>query len=286
MERGKQLWPIAAHIDYRLALEAPGPYAATVLHPGVGRFAVAPLTEVAAFGHTWEELAPHVEYEQVAAYLAQERVLRGEDLTDDDRAHLEVLNLPPKLMAWEPVYALASFYADHVETAETIPSRAPLKAMEPADPAILDEPELEDVLLGLVEPWTNESNGAARAVVVEGDARSAASALTYSSLRMAPLTLDEALQRISWASASGGAHGRRRGAAAGRFFTWSAAAHLADVEWPADPEHLHSELSHLRFFEWDEGAAETGWVLRVAVEDPQNGWSAAIGATDLLAEED
>src|SRR5256885_15883628 len=32
-ERGKQLWPIAEHIDYRLALEAPPAYAASVLTP-------------------------------------------------------------------------------------------------------------------------------------------------------------------------------------------------------------------------------------------------------------
>ncbi len=31
LERGKQLWPIADHIDYRLALEAPGDYAGSVL---------------------------------------------------------------------------------------------------------------------------------------------------------------------------------------------------------------------------------------------------------------
>jgi hypothetical protein len=60
LERGKQLWPIAAHIDYRIALEAPGEIAARVLHPDLGRFAHGPLTEVVASTHRWEELAPHV----------------------------------------------------------------------------------------------------------------------------------------------------------------------------------------------------------------------------------
>ena len=41
-ERGKQLWPIAEHIDYRLALEAPPAYAASVLTPAAGRFASNP----------------------------------------------------------------------------------------------------------------------------------------------------------------------------------------------------------------------------------------------------
>src|SRR5205085_7588233 len=57
-ERGKQLWPIAEHIDYRLALEAPPAYAASVLTPAAGRFAFGPLTEVAASTHTFDELEP------------------------------------------------------------------------------------------------------------------------------------------------------------------------------------------------------------------------------------
>jgi len=60
LERGKQLWPAASLAEYRLALEAPGPWAASVLVPGAGRFALGPLSEVAASSHTWAELAPHV----------------------------------------------------------------------------------------------------------------------------------------------------------------------------------------------------------------------------------
>ncbi|MDQ4028963.1 MAG: hypothetical protein M3214_13085, partial [Actinomycetota bacterium] len=108
IERGKQLWPIAAHIDYRIALEAPGPIAAQVLHPEVGRFAHGPLTEVAASSHTWGELAPHLNTPQVAAYVAQERVLRGEVLEGDGRAHADVMEMPLELAPWEPTYALAT----------------------------------------------------------------------------------------------------------------------------------------------------------------------------------
>src|ERR687886_2054106 len=90
LERGKQLWPIAAHIDYRLALEGPGPYAADVLMPEVGRFAHGPLTEVAASTHRWDELVDHIDIPQIAAYVAQERVLRGEDLSGDPRTHPEI----------------------------------------------------------------------------------------------------------------------------------------------------------------------------------------------------
>ena len=35
-ETGRQLWPAASHAAYRLALEAPAPFAASVLREGVG----------------------------------------------------------------------------------------------------------------------------------------------------------------------------------------------------------------------------------------------------------
>jgi Family of unknown function (DUF6183) len=284
LERGKQLWPIASHIDYRIALEAPGEYAAEVLVPESARFSHGPLTEVAASTHDWEELAPHIEYPQTAAYVAQERVLRGEVLGGDDRAHPEILGLPLALQSWEPVYALASYSGTYVEVAEPWEPAAPLTAAEPVAPSTIDDPDVEEALLGLVTPWTNESNGAARVAVVEGDARGAASALTLGPFRMGALTAPEALQRLAWAAASGGAHGRRRGAALGRFLAWHAGAVLSGFDGPLDPVALGHALEDLRWYRFDEGAPEEGWVLRVTVEDPGTGWAAAIAATDLLDE--
>ncbi len=80
VELGRQLWSVAMHVDYRLAWEAPGPYAAAVLRPGADRFTLGPLPEVAASTHAYAELAPHVELDFVRARLAAERALRGEDL--------------------------------------------------------------------------------------------------------------------------------------------------------------------------------------------------------------
>ena len=285
-ERGKQMWPIAAHIDYRLALEAPGEYAAHVLHPDVGRFAHGPLTEVAASTHTWEELADHVQSPQVAAYLAQERVLRGEDLSGDGRAHPEVLELPLRLEPWEPTYALATFRATYVEVAEPWEPRAPLRAVEARPGTPLDDPELADALLELVTPWTAESNGAARAAVVEGDASAAAASLTFGTLRVGELSLEEALQRMAWAAASGGAHGRRRGAALGRFLAWYTAALAAGASWPSEAGGLRSRLQGVRWFRWDEGDPEEGWVMRLALDHPDEGWAAALAASDFSAEAD
>ena len=287
LERGKQLWPIADHIDYRLALEAPGDYAASVLDGKPSRFALGPLTEVAASTHTWADLAEHIEPAQVAAFVAQERVLRREVLTGDPRAHAEVLELPLKLEDWEPGYTLATYRSNVVEIAEPWDPKARLVEVEVSSGADeLDEEEFVNALLDLVTPWTTESNGAARACVVDGDAVDAASALTLGALRMGRLRGDEALQRIAWAAASGGAHGRRRGAAVGRSIAWYLVALLGDVGWPASPESVRVALEHLEWSYWDEADPEEGWVLRLAVADPTNGWAAAIAATDLLEEEE
>jgi hypothetical protein len=286
VERGKQLWPIAAHIDYRLALEAPGPIAASVLHPEVGRFALGPLTEVVASTHTWSEVADHIEDAQPAAYVAQERVLRGESVEGDENAHPEVLNMPGRLLDWEPTYALATYRTHDVEVSEPWEPKTRMVPVDadPGDP--LEDEELTDALLDLVQPWTNESNGAARAAVVEGNGPSAARSLTFDRFRMTPLTTEEAMQRMAWAAASGGAHGRRRGAALGRFFAFYVCSLVTGETWPVAPEALRDGLAEVDWFLWDEGdAAEEGWVLRLALQHA-DGWAAAVAATDLLDEDD
>lgn len=284
LERGKQLWPISVHVDHRLALEAPGDFAASVLHADPARTFLGPLTEVAASTHKWTELAGHIESPLVAAYVAQERVLRGEILEGDPRAHPEALELPLRMLDYEPTYALATYAADHVEVSEPWPARTPLAPAQRRRGEVLNESELTNALLDLVTPWTNESNGAARAVVVEGDAVSAISELALDEVRVAALDRAEALQRIAWAAASGGAHGRRRGAALGRFMALYTATLLVDVPWPGSLQDLGELLDELDFVVWDEGAVEQGWVLRIAVADTARGWAAAIAATDLLEE--
>jgi hypothetical protein len=281
IERGKQLWPIAAHIDYRAALEAPAEIAVSVLSAEAGRFMLGPLTEVVASTHTWTELAPHLDNPQLAAYVAQERVLRGEDLTGDDRAHAEILEMPLALEPWEPTYALATYRSDHVEVAEPWTPTTPLRLLDPAPATAMEDAELEEVLLGLVAPWTSESNGAARVATVDGDALGAASLLTYGRLRMGPLLPAEALQRSAWAAASGGAHGRRRGAALGRSLAWYVTGILLGLDAPVRAEDLASGLGDLRWHYWDEGEPEEGWALRLAIEHPADGWAVAIAATDL-----
>lgn len=285
LDRGKQLWPISAHVDYRIALEAPGELAASVLTPEIGRFAHGPLTEVAASTHTWDELAPYIADPVTASYVAQERVLRGEALEHDERAHAELVDVPLRTEPWEPAYALATFRSNLVEVQEPWEPRGEWQeaAADAGDP--IDDGEVVDALLELVNPWTNESNGAARAVVVEGDATAAIAAVTYGPVRFAPVALDEAFRQMAWAAASGGAHGRRRGAALGRFSAWYTAALIADLPWPAQGGEVGAAVGKLRWFLWDEEGPEEGWVLRIAVEDPAQGWAAALGATDVLTDD-
>jgi hypothetical protein len=102
---------------------------------------------------------------------------------------------------------------------------------------------------------------------------------------MGPLQADEAIHRIAWAAASGGAHGRRRGAAFGRFTAFYVIATLGGLGWPASPEEVGATAARLRWYRWDESARLEGWVLRFAAEDPEAGWSAALGATDLKVED-
>jgi hypothetical protein len=59
---------------------------------------------------------------------------------------------------------------------------------------------------------------------------------------------------------------------------------ICDLDRPLDPGSLGDAVAELRWYRWDEGAPEEGWSLRLAVEDPEHGWAAAVAATDILEE--
>jgi hypothetical protein len=279
VERGRPLWPMVTWVEYRLALEAPAAEAAAVLRPGAGRFALGPLTEVAASTHTWAELAPHLPDPAVAGAVAQERVLRGEDLRGDQRAGADVLELPLVLAGWEPDYPLPRYRPDRLLTPDPPGLPEPVPAI-PGRAEELRRPEVVRALLDLVEVWISESEGRAAAVVVAGGPADAVAALGVATPRLAEVGVADALAWMAWAAGSGGAHGVRRGGALGRFDAWWAAAALAGADWPADPGELGRELDALRWYAWDDGAPATGWVLRLAVADEAAGWAAALDARD------
>jgi hypothetical protein len=283
IEFGKPLWPVRTYVEYRLALEAPGPQAASVLRPGAARFALGPLTEVAASRHRWAELAPYLDTPSVAGAVAQERVLRGEDLRGDPRAHPEVLELPMVLQPWEPPYPLATYRSDRLHVGGPPPGSPPMPAGGDPGAARLDGGETDRALLGLVEVWTSQSEGKAATAVVEGDAADAAAALAGGPVRLARLTGGEALALMAWAAASAGAHGVRRGAALGRFDAWWAATVLTGLDWPPEPDELGRAIEALDWWAWDHGGPLTGWVLRLTVANRGQGWAAAVDARDVAA---
>ena len=283
VERGKQLWPIAEHIDYRLALEAPGPYAGAVLHAEAGRFALGPLTEVAASTHSFDELAPYISSPQASGYLAAERVVRGEDLENASGTHPEVLEMPMRLQDWEPSYPLATYRAAEAEFQDP---ELKLK-MVPGDPApfeSLEDDEVRRALVGLVDIWVSQSNGAVSVSIVEGSSEGAISALGFDEFSISEITPSEAFAVMAWAGASGGARGRRRGAAFGRFSAWWTGCALTDLEWPPDPEELGAEIANLKWSLWHPAIGVQGWNLHLAAGSFE-GWAAAIAATDLIEKE-
>lgn len=280
-ERGRQLWPAASHAEYRLALQAPGRWAAAVITPGAGRFALGPLSEVAASTHPWDELAPHLPPGPEAALVAQERVLKGEDLRADGRVDRAMVELPLVLLDAEPAYPAAAYRPYTAEFADV----APPPRWETVDvgggraAAVVADGDAERALVDLVGAWTTQSNGQAAAVAVDGDAESAVGALAGPGpVRMAETDLPTALAVLAWAGASGGAHGRRRGLAQGRFGAWWAAGALAGAldDWP----HVLDAAAELRWYRWDRPEPGTGWCLRIAAERPSDGRAFAVDATD------
>lgn len=281
VERGKQLWPVASWAEYRLALDAPGPYAGAVLVDGAGRFAPGPLPEVAASRHRWDELSSHAPPGPLADMAAHERVVRGEDLTGDQRVDGRGLGVPLRLEAWEPDWPVATYTDEGGEF-----PRPALAAGDWHDLAPPGAPAGDDLgvraLLDLASRWVEESDGRAQAVAVEGDASSAVSALGPTRARLAPVPGADAMAHMGWAAASGGAHGRRRGAAYGRSAAWWAVSALGglDDDEMMEPDAVAHALHELRWSTWDAGEPDTGWSLRLAVEDPDHGLAWAVTATD------
>lgn len=283
LERGRQLWPVASRAEYRLALSAPGPWAAAVLRPGAGRFTLGPLPEVVASTHGWHEVAPHLPTTPEAACVAYERVARGEDLTGDDRADSGLFEVPLVLQPWEPAYPTAQYHPDRAEFPLQPVAGYEELACRPGTSTA--DPVATDALASLARVWAAESNGRAEALAVRGDALAALGAFGLRRVRLAPLTPSDALARMAWTAASGGAHGRRRGMAAGRFDAWWALAAVAGLveDWPVHPDELGEAALELEWFAWDTGVPDAGWSLHLAVHDPADGLSWALACVDERA---
>ena len=90
------------------------------------------------------------------------------------------------------------------------------------------------------------------------------------------------MAHLAWAAASGGAHGRRRGTATGRARAWWALTTLTglDEHDEVDPDELGTAAEELTWLWWDAAEPDTGWSLRLAVEDTVDGLAWALNAQD------
>lgn len=278
---GRQLWPAATLAEYRLALMAPARWSAAMLDETSGRFTIGPLTEVAAQQHTFAELAPYLDDGPRAGFVAHERALRGESIP---LAAPNPLDIPLQLQVWEPQYPLATYSDDGVDApSPALPAAAQFTVREPsADVSRVDDASVTLAVRQLFDTWTAASNGTVHIECVEGGAVAAVRALGIATPHVAPIATADALAWLGWAGASGGAHGRRRGAAAGRFSAWWLLAALGDVldEWPVQPGQMHAIAEELHWYWWHDGSLREGWSVQLAVEDRDEGYAWAISAHD------
>jgi hypothetical protein len=275
---GRQLWPVATLAEYRLALWAPAEWAAQVLDEDSGRFTIGPLTEVVAQRHLFDDLRVALPGGPRLGFIAHECALRGQPIPGDVANPLEI---PYELQTWEPAYCLAE-YSDEGVSAPPPALPTGFAAMEVESAEIIDDPDVVLAVRQLIEPWTTSSNGRADVVAVEGSAASAVAALGISEGRLAPLEPGTAMAWLAWSGAGGGAHGRRRGGAIGRFNAWWMVAALADLTdaWPVAPDEIGEALASLDWYWWDAGEPRLGWELQLAVADPAEGYAWAISAHD------
>lgn len=279
VERGRQLWGVDEHVRYRLALEGPAELAVPVVQEGPARFTLGPLTEVIAQTKTFAEMDPLLTIPASRTVIAHERALRGERITAEIDA--SVFDIP-LLQDWEPGYPVAEYKSDRAEFPTPEPVSGEVLDLGSEAPRIEDDPT-EEALLALVTPWTSMSNGVTDLVIVEGTALQAIATLGVPHATGRRVDLVTALEWMAWTAASGGAHGRRRGMAAGRFGAWSAVAALTGLDWPAAPDQIREAGESLEWWLWSDGAT-TGWVLQLAVGDPGDGLAWAFSAADAKTE--
>ena len=214
-------------------------------------------------------------------FIAHECALRGHPIPADVANPLDI---PFELQRWEPDYEVAEYGDEGVDApSPQLPSPAEFVASTASGVReVIDDPDVTLAVRQLIEPWITSSNGRAEVVAVEGTAGAAVDALGVTAGRLARIPSPLAIAWLAWAGASGGAHGRRRGAAIGRFGAWWTVAALADLadDWPVDPDVIGAAVASLQWYWWDAGEPQLGWELQLAVADPAEGYAWAISAHD------
>jgi hypothetical protein len=281
VKTGRQLWPIATLANYRLALWAPAHLAVRALDDAARTFMPGPVSEILALHNSWEDLEPHLEFTHDRSLVAYERALRGDVIPPHEDHALEIPFAPAP---WEPPYALASYNDDGV--VDDMPSLSLKWHTVDTREADALEDDTVPAFARMMEPWTAHSNGVSRAVVVDGEIEDAFGALGLHDVSFSQMTTHNALQWLTWAASSGGAHGKRRGVATGRSEAlWLLATFTGlDDSWPRSFAELGDVITNqLEFFVFtaDKHSAQ-GWWLQLAVVDPNEGLTAAFIARDFV----
>ncbi len=290
-ETGRQLWGPARYAAYRVALEGPAVLAAAMPEAGVARHGLGPLTEVVAQDHHFAELADGLDT-AVRSVVAQERVLRGEDLRDDPRAAHPDPDAPPlRLAPFEPPYTLPVYRA--AERLDGGPTLAGDPVPVPAGPAtsasVATAPPwaraLEAALRGVVEPWETASEARVAVVALGGaTAVDAVLAVAPDAADVRRITVPDLLALLAFAGASGGVHGPRRGGAAGRASAWWVARTAVGLDDPApvDADELEFRLEDLELLAFTT-PGPAAWRLQIAIGDPSAGAAVAVSAVEAPA---
>ena len=282
VKRGKQLWAVSQFAEYRLALEAPAKFAASVMTDGRGRFSLGPLWEVAASAHSWAELEPYLDVPTIRALTGHERSIQGDSVEKDD-IDSSILEIPVGLQSWEPTYPTAKYTSDSAAFPDDIfdIEMAWKDLEEPVE--IQPDDEVSDALLALVQPWWEDSQGKAEVVTVNGTIEDAIRVLGPHRVRLTDVSLQTALEAMTWAGASGGGHGRRRGTPVGRAGAWWVLLELLGYDdVPEDASGLDDEATGLRWALWDPGDRVGGWNLHIGIEDPIDGIAWVLSAVDAV----
>jgi hypothetical protein len=283
VKTGRQVWPAATLANYRLALHADAKHAAESLQHPTSTFSIGPLTEVIAQGHTWAELDPYITDTPQRGFVAYERAIRGEEIAKDS-ALQSILEIPLMPAAWEPSYEVPLYTDNGVEAPTPLFNSVPFRDVKCVlNASTDDDPDIEQAVRSVVDAWTSQSNGRVSFSAVSGGVDSALGALGVATAKIRPLEPTQVMSLVAWAGASGGAHGRRRGMAQGRFSAWWLATAFADAldEWPLPPGTLLAEMEELQWFTWLTNEPALGWQLQLAVEDPFNDMSWAFTARDM-----
>ena len=279
---GRQVWPASTLAEYRLALLAPAEIAVQVVDEEAGRFTMGPLTEVIAQNHQWSELSEFLDPSPRSTYIAYECAIRGQKV---DSKLFPALESPCALLPIETHYALAEYHDNEAKfPAPAIPEMGNAIVVPASSANVVEDPEVSTALHQLVDAWTTQSNGELRIACVEGSVLDALATLDIHEARLSLLTSGEALAWLTWAGASGGAHGRRRGNALGRDAAWWTIASLTGQasHWPLSIVACETTANSLQWFWWDANEPTTGWTVQLCVHQTERNRSWAISLNDAV----